>query len=193
MPGLPAARGWRITHCWVPPCGPPLPAPYLSRRSWGRPLPAEGERGGGGKGGGEMEVSFGSYCSLPEKAAQSVLAAHSRLGPATGGKRVAFVMSALQSKSEGMHCSTRSNASCCLRLPLKFNSFTLCYRSFIFLMMCAALAIPPAALTPTREQASTSSVFSYKGYFSVELGAEARPSRSWSGECVCCCIYHTEL
>lgn len=47
-------------------------------------------------------------------------------------------------------------AACCLRLLLKFNSFALCYRSFIFLMMCASLAIPLAVLTPAREQASIS-------------------------------------
>lgn len=63
---------------------PPVPTPCTPHppTAPGRPLPADGEPGE--KGGGEMEVILGSYCWPPEKAAECVLPAHSRAGPATG-------------------------------------------------------------------------------------------------------------
>lgn len=54
-------------------------------------------------------------------------------------------------QKRGYACSARSSPDRSLRLPVKFNLLTLSYRSFIFLIICAFLVIPPTTLTPVRE------------------------------------------
>ena len=124
---------------------------------WGRPLQANGEPGK--KGGGEMEVSSGSYCSPPQEGGRKRAGGTLACGTRCWEKRAALGLPASRSKTKGISRSARSSARCSLRLPFKLNSFELSYGSFIFLVMCAFLAIPLTALTPAREQASNSTIF----------------------------------
>ena len=138
----------------------------------GRPLPAGGQPGK--KGVGEMEVSLGSYCSPPQAGGRKRSGCTLAFGTRCWEKRAAFRLPALLSETEGTFRSARSSARCSLWLPFKLNSFTLSYRSFIFLVMCAFLVIPLTALSPARERASSSTIVSYKGYLRQTSGSRGK-------------------
>lgn len=95
VPGPPAGRGWRSTNCWVPPSGPHSLHP-TSPAAPGAAPPADGELGE--KGGGEMEVSFGSYCLPPREGGRMCVGGTLACGTCCRGKRTAFRLPALQSK-----------------------------------------------------------------------------------------------
>lgn len=95
----------------------------------GQPLPADRQLGD--KGGGEMEVRFGSYCSPPEKAAECVLAAHSCAGPATGEN--AWLSGCRLCRAKERACiALLGPPFVALRHLFKLYSFTLSYTSFYF-------------------------------------------------------------
>lgn len=136
---------------------PPLVPTPCTPRLRGRPLQANGEPGK--KGRGEMEVSLGSYCSPPQEGGRKRAGGTLECGNRCWEKRAALGLPALRSKTKGIFRSARFSARCSLRLPFKLNSFELSYGSFIFLVLCAFLAILLTALTPAREQASSSTIF----------------------------------
>lgn len=60
--------------------------------------------------------------------------------------------------------------------------------------MYAFLVIPLTALSPAREQASSSTIFSYKGYLRQTSGSRGRsPAEPQLEQRDCVCIYYTQL